>query len=92
MYFDVDVNSKLLIGGNSDGSLTVYDIKAQAYIGTYPAHFDSLGAVSIGKGLVATGSGQRHFDSIQLEDSSDSEPNVEPDFAEYRNGLRIWSI
>ena len=51
MYFDLYETDlmRLLVSGNTDGTLIAYDLVNNLCLGIIPAHFDSIGAVAINK-------------------------------------------
>ena len=64
-----------MLSGNTDGSIIAYDLLKCECLGVFPAHFDSIGAISINQvtGLLATGSGQRHYQDEDISDSTSEE-------------------
>ncbi|CDW91562.1 telomerase cajal body protein 1-like [Stylonychia lemnae] len=99
VYYDLDEQSKYLYTGNSDGSIYVYDIQKGEFAYSFPAMFDSVGAVSIHDQFLATSSGMRHFnEKISINSSSDDENNdqqqIEEDdiYKNFKNGVRVWQL
>ncbi|KAJ2860772.1 hypothetical protein FB639_005585, partial [Coemansia asiatica] len=90
MLFDFDQSGRYLVAGQSDGSVAVYDTwyldcNKPAY---FSAHGDMVAGVCAHPyySLLATASGQRHFDQPGSESEEDGDSRA-PD-----NSLKIWSV
>ncbi|CAG5120627.1 unnamed protein product, partial [Candidula unifasciata] len=105
MYFDLSQSGRYLVSGNNDGTVAFWDtlspieeINGDPFLkpcSQFQAHGDCVNGVSFNhhKNLLATASGQRHFQNFDY-DSSDSaeDENMQqqtdlPDFS-----LRLWQI
>ncbi|ESN99238.1 hypothetical protein HELRODRAFT_162754 [Helobdella robusta] len=100
MYFDTDCKDRTLITGNHDGKVSIWDLNEANTLPTdvepilplvrqFDAHEDNVNSISCHPvhQVVATGSGQRHF-NVTLE-SSDEE---EDDRMKCDNSLRLWTL
>ncbi|XP_059164199.1 telomerase Cajal body protein 1-like [Physella acuta] len=101
IYFDVSQSGRYLMSGNHDGTVAFWDtlssfeeINGDVFLkpcSQFLAHGDCVNGVSFNQhqDLIATASGQRHFQVFDVSDSDDSDQEMaEPwDFS-----LKIWRI
>ena len=98
IYFDIDSNGKYVISGNTNGSVTVWDlektpneddkiISPNSHLTDF--HQDAVNGCSVHPWLpmIGTCSGQRHVHCPMLTDDNDTKEEIKME-----NSLKIWSF
>ncbi|XP_005111944.2 telomerase Cajal body protein 1 [Aplysia californica] len=103
MYFDLSQSGRYLTTGNHDGSVAFWDtllpgeeVNGEVFLkpcSQFQAHEDCVNGVSLNHqhGILATASGQRHFNNFQNYDSDETDDEM--DAEEVRDfSLKLWSL
>ncbi|XP_065055991.1 telomerase Cajal body protein 1-like isoform X1 [Rhopilema esculentum] len=90
VQFDIHWSDRYLFSGNTNGCISVWELEPTRPSSphTFPAHGDAVNGISIHPyaPLVASTSGQRHFDISSSSDTEDSQPES------IDNSLLVWRL